>query len=51
MDDYAIFEEIFGPQKGGWVSVSLQFFSYEVLVYVINGYKYVQHTQSEKRMI
>ena len=39
MDDYPIFEDIFWPQKGDGVSVSLQLFLFEVLIYVTNGLK------------
>ena len=38
MDEYAIFEDNFWPQKGGGVSVSLQlFFFLGVLICVLNG--------------
>ena len=37
MDDYAIFENIFWPPKRGVDAVSLQHFSYEVLIYAINA--------------
>ena len=47
MDDYPIFEDIFWPQKGDGVSVSLQLFLFEVLIYVTNGLKVgLKHTYS-----
>lgn len=33
----AFLKKFSGPKKGGGVSVSLQLFSYEVLICVING--------------